>query len=231
MRKQLLDDRQLEATQVVANARMNRGRGLRGVNSYEKELRFSPLEWLREVANSSQAEIRWLDLCCGNGQALLQAAAELLRDDASPRIRIQGVDLIGMFAGDERAPVLRLTTASLHSFSPDNACHLITCVHGLHYIGDKLGLIQRITGWLAQQGLFVANLDLENMRLADGSSLRRKLHREFRRFDISYDGRRHLLACRGPRSVHFPYAYIGADPAAGPTYTCQDAVDSYYEPV
>jgi hypothetical protein len=37
MRKQLLDDRQLEATQVVANARMNRGRGLRGVNSYEKE--------------------------------------------------------------------------------------------------------------------------------------------------------------------------------------------------
>ncbi|MER6203040.1 class I SAM-dependent methyltransferase [Streptomyces sp. NPDC001586] len=46
-----------------------------------------------------------------------------------------------------------------------------------------------------------------------------------------YSARHHRLALRGPRTVRLPFRYLGADPAAGPNYTGQPAVASYYEPV
>ena len=63
---------------------------------------------------------------------------------------------------------LRLVEASLSTWRPDRPFDLITCVHGLHYVGDKLGLIARAASWLAEDGLFVASLDLANLKLADG---------------------------------------------------------------
>ena len=33
--------------------------------------------------------------------------------------------------------------ASLAAWRPERTFGLITCVHGLHYVGDKLGLISR----------------------------------------------------------------------------------------
>ena len=54
----LLDDERLERSAVVANNAMNRLRGLDGVNSYERELGFRPLEILRGTASC-------VDLCCG----------------------------------------------------------------------------------------------------------------------------------------------------------------------
>ena len=70
---------------------------------------------------------------------------------------------------------LRLVEASLTTWRPDRAFDLITCVHGLHYVGDKLGLIARAASWLAEDGLFVANLDLANLKLADGRAAGRKV--------------------------------------------------------
>lgn len=52
---------------------------------------------------------------------------------------------------------------------------LITCVHGLHYIGDKLAVLTRIASWLTDDGQFSADLDLDSIRLADGRPAGRKL--------------------------------------------------------
>ena len=43
--------------------------------------------------------------------------------------------------------------ASLATWRPERAYDLITCVHGLHYIGDKLGLVARAASWLADRWL------------------------------------------------------------------------------
>ena len=86
-----------------------------------------------------------------------------------------GVDLVGMFLRpDPGLTCLRLVEASLSTWRPDRTFDLITCVHGLHYVGDKLGLIARAASWLAEDGLFVANLDLANLKLADGEPAGRR---------------------------------------------------------
>ncbi len=41
-----------------------------------------------------------------------------------------------------------------------DAFDLITCVHGLHYAGDKLAVLTRAVDWLTPGGLFAADLDL-----------------------------------------------------------------------
>ncbi|GAB7052174.1 SAM-dependent methyltransferase [Catenuloplanes indicus] len=86
---QLLADAALEASPVVANNAMNRLRGLRGANSYAKELGFDPVERLR--ARSSVPS--WLDLCCGSGRALAEAAAAFGDRD----VTLVGVDLVEFF--------------------------------------------------------------------------------------------------------------------------------------
>jgi predicted TPR repeat methyltransferase len=60
---------------------------------------------------------------------------------------------------------LRLVEASVTAWRPERTFDLITCVHGLHYVGDKLGLITRATSWLAKDGLFVASLDVHNLKV------------------------------------------------------------------
>jgi len=46
---------------------------------------------------------------------------------------------------------------------------------------------------------------------------------------LEYDRRRRLVACQGRKHPEFPFRYLGADDRAGPNYTGQPAVDSYYE--
>jgi hypothetical protein len=67
----LLRDDALERSSVVANCQMNRQRTLTGSNGYAKELRLNPLDVLLGRAG---AKVRWLDLCCGEGKALMEAA-------------------------------------------------------------------------------------------------------------------------------------------------------------
>jgi hypothetical protein len=66
----LRDDEALHASAVVANSAMNR----------ERELGFNPLAWL--VCRTGA--VSWLDLCCGTGRALGQAADRLANYRAAP---------------------------------------------------------------------------------------------------------------------------------------------------
>jgi SAM-dependent methyltransferase len=169
-----------------------------------------------------------LDLGCGTGKALIQAARILGAEGMD--IEIVGVDLVGMFAlTDSSLSCLRLVGAPLSIWRPERRFDLITCVHGLHYVGDKLELVARAASWLTDDGLFVANLDLHNLKFADGRPAGRRVTVYLRRSDLEYDRRRRLIIRRGRKVVDMPYRYLGADDRAGPNYTGQPAVDSYYE--
>ena len=114
-----------------------------------------------------------------------------------------------------------LIAAPLRSWEPPHMFDLITCVHGLHYVGDKLGLLARALNWLTPDGRFAGHLDPANVR---GVSARKWL----RDNDIGYDARRHLVTCEGPRTPAVP-RFLGADDQAGPNCTGQPAVDSHYD--
>jgi SAM-dependent methyltransferase len=225
----LLDDETLERSAVVANCRMNRERVLVGTNGYDKELGLNPLDFLQErVAKGGRAS--WLDLCCGSGRALIEATRRVQHEGLGSLIEIVGVDLVGMFATpDPGADGLRLVEASLRTWRPEGRFDLITCVHGLHYLGDKLGLLARAASWLVQDGQLLANLALENLKFAGGSSHGRMMVTGLQGAGFEYDRRRRLVACRGWRQPEFPFRYLGADDRAGPNYTGQPAVNSYYE--
>ena len=186
----LLDDDILERSAVVANCRMNRERNLVGSNGYDKELGLNPLDFLRgRVASGSNPA--WLDLCCGTGKALIEAARIVHAEGLDSRIGIVGVDLVGMFLTPEPGlDGLRLVEASLNTWRPEGQFDLITCVHGLHYIGDKLGLIARAASWLVEDGRFVTNLSLENVNVASDPKPARKLAAEIRRTGLEFDRRR-----------------------------------------
>lgn len=226
----LLPDKVLERSAVVANCRMNRERNLIGSNGYARELGLNPYAFLKERL-AHQDQVGWLDLCCGTGRALIQASEQFQADGLAARVEILGVDLVGLF---NHPPVdlacLRLVEASLSRWRPDRAYDLVTCVHGLHYVGDKLGLIARAATWLTTNGLFVANLDLANLRLSDGRPAGRLVAAELRQWGLEYDCERRRVVSRGRREVNLPFRYQEADNRAGPNYTGQPAVDSYYEP-
>jgi hypothetical protein len=128
---------------------------------------------------------------------------------------------------------VRLVTASVATWEPGQAFDLITCVHGLHYVGDKLAVLTRAATWLTPTGRFVADLDLASIQVSgdDGSAQRlgaRRLAARLRAAGFSYDSRRHQITRTGFAQITLPYAYLGADDRAGPGYTGQDAVSSYY---
>jgi hypothetical protein len=49
-----------------------------------------------------------------------------------------------------------------------------------------------------------------------------------RQWDVQYNRRTRILVCKGPRQIDFSLTYKGANDAAGPNYTGQDAVCSVY---
>lgn len=203
----LLDGERLARSSVVANCAMNRERGLK---SYQREL---------GIDLSGVTGI-WVDLCCGEGRALLEAADQV---DAT----IIGVDLVDHFAA--RSTKVRFVTASVDHWAPDGPVDLVTCVHGLHYVGDKLGLLERAAGWLKPDGLLVANFEAAGIRLADGLAAGRRLTKALRDNGFIYDGRKRRISFSGPGRPRLPYTYVGADDKAGPNYTGQPAVHSYYD--
>ncbi|MGD9647835.1 MAG: trans-aconitate 2-methyltransferase [Pirellulales bacterium] len=269
----LLDDCQLERSSVVANARMNRTRGLHGIDSYQRELGIDPLVLLEAVSKpglgatarlpSSEkfdtalldqlavapdvgsmlvlkpllgerqdqaATARWLDLCCGSGLALIEAARCWQPAAGRPgQLSLHGVDLIAMFAEVPAGlGAVTFEAASLARWQTPRRYDLITCVHGLHYLGDKLGLIERAITWLTPGGVFLANLDVASLRRDDGKPLGRRLLAKFRAGGFDYDRRAHVLSRTGNATFSFGLRYVGADDQAGANYTGQEAVDSYY---
>ncbi|WP_206060676.1 hypothetical protein [Nonomuraea basaltis] len=117
------------------------------------------------------------------------------------------------------------------TWHPGTRFDLITCVHGLHYVGDKLGLLTKIAGWLTDEGVFVANFDARSIRLPDGAPAGRRLTTALRAAGLAYDGRSRRISRTGGARIDLPYRYLGADDQAGPNYTGQPAVDSHYAPV
>jgi SAM-dependent methyltransferase len=219
-----LDDRQLEQSSVVANCCMNRERDLCGSNGYEVEIGFQPMEFLFEQV-TKHGKTRWLDLCCGTGKALVQASR--IVDSEHYPIDIVGVDLVGMFAS-HKSKSLSLMEASLTEWAPTQSFDLITCIHGLHYIGDKLRLITRACSWLTHDGRLVANLDTDNLRLHPEGTSSPRFAKELRRTGVEYLPKKHLVRCSGHTSISLPFTYLGADDQAGPNYTKQAVVHSYY---
>ena len=219
----LLSNQQLDNSATVANCRMNRERNLYGTNGYDTELRLDPISYLREVG--SDEPVRWLDLCCGSATAL--AEADKIIAKAGFPITIVGIDLVDMFttSGTEQ---LKLINASLNEWMPAEPFDLITCVHGLHYLGDKLGLIVKFSSWLTANGRFVANFDPNNLKLA-GRKTSRTAIEWMRREGIQFSASHKLLECQGRKKLQIPFEYLGADDQAGPNYTGQPAVNSHYQ--
>jgi SAM-dependent methyltransferase len=227
MTDRLLDDATLAASSVVANSAMNRERQLAGPNSYTRHLGFNPLDRLLESPGGSVA---WLDLCCGQGRALLQAGAEVAARGRADRVELVGVDLVDYFDPAPPGSAVTLVCAAATAWQPERRFDLITIVHGLHYVGDKLGVLARAASWLTGAGLLVADLDLTSIRRADGRPLGRSLNARLTEAGYTYDSRRRRITRVGGRRIALPFTFLGADDRAGPNYTGQPAVHSYYAP-
>lgn len=62
----------------------------------------------------------------------------------------------------------------------------------------------------------------------EGARTSRVITSQLRGAGLVYDSRKKLLSCRGQTDIRLPFDYIGADDQAGPNYTGQPAVNSYY---
>jgi SAM-dependent methyltransferase len=209
---------------------MNRERGLTGSNGYGRELGLDVLGELRRRV-AAGGTVRWLDLCCGSGRALFEAAAACDRLGIGDRVDTTGVDLVGYFdtAPPYRTPV-RLVTASVATWTPPARTRfdLITCVHGLHYVGDKLAVLARAVSWLTADGVLAATFDAAGVRSRDGAPLGRRLTGPMRAAGFALDTRSRRVTRRGSAEITLPLTYLGCDDTAGPNYTGQPAVHSYY---
>ncbi|MBC9934706.1 methyltransferase domain-containing protein [Chitinophaga qingshengii] len=223
----LLSSSALRWSPVVANNRMNRKRQASGINSYEKELHFKPETYLNACLQES-GQVKWLDLCCGEGNALLQYARTVEARHQQQYVHLKGIDLVDQYqAIPADITCVQFETRSLDGWTGEERYDLITCIHGLHYVGDKLSLLAAALRSVSSQGLWVANLDLKSIRI-EGDPRHHYLKKIFSENDISYNSRRKLISCKGTRDITFAVIYQGADDKAGPNYTGQEAVDSYY---
>ncbi|MGV9661488.1 class I SAM-dependent methyltransferase [Nocardia niigatensis] len=213
----LLDDAQLEQTAVVANSAMNRDRRL---PAYRRELGFDPVAWL----SARPGPQRWLDIGCGSARALFDAGESLSGED-----QIVGLDLVDYFSGPSR-PGVTLVTGSVLKWQPSEPFDLITSVHALHYVGDKLTALTRLSSWLTPDGLLAANFEAGSVRRPDGAPLGRPFTKALRDNGFTYNARAHRLTRSGRGFPHWAFEYVGADAHAGPNYTGQEAVTSHYRP-
>ena len=225
----LLDPPALEISEVVANACMNRTRNLTGPNSYGKDLGISPLDFLKDTL-CKHGRASWLDLCCGSGRAMIQAAESLQSAGLQNAVKLVGIDLVPMFDADPPGlNCLRLISGSVARWEAEDQFDLITCVHGLHYIGDKLGLLLKASRSLRDGGLLMMHLDYWNIRLQPGAGSVAQLGKDLHNLGFRYLRARRLITCNRHITQHLPYRYLGANDKAGPNYTGQPAVDSHYE--
>ena len=204
---------ELERTSVVANCAMNRQRVLEGPNSYEKELGFSIPNYLNKRDTPS-----WLDLCCGEGRALEEASS-------LGSFRLVGVDLVER----GRAGGVDWHMASFRTFETSEKFDLITCVHGLHYLGDKLAALEKISRWLKPEGEMYVHIDLNHLFILGKKSAARTILAEVSGAGLKYSRSRHLIYGCPFRELDFGLLFEKADPTVGPNYTGQPAVGSYYK--
>jgi len=206
---------------------MNRERNSSGINSYEKEFKFKPEEFLASKI-SEFGRASWLDLCCGHGKALIQTAKHFDKLEQQNLIKLKGIDLVDTFlAVDKHITCIEFESESLINWIPNQTYDLITCVHGLHYLGDKLKAIEVSIKGLNPFGLFVANLDLNNI-VIQGANSTSYLKNSFKQHGFVYNSRLKVLKHVGGAAIKFGLRYLGADDEHGPNYTGHDSVTSYY---
>lgn len=224
----LLSENELVWSWVVANSKMNRKRNASGINSYEQELKIKPEIFLEEYIRQF-GSVKWLDICCGEGKALIQAAEYLSTKGLQDKAILKGFDLVDAFQPiPPSITCVDLEVMSIVVWTSVEQFDLITSVHGLHYIGDKLKVLSMMLERLSAQGIFIANLDLNNIHFLN-SDATKLLKNIFKQNDIQFNSRNRLLTCKGPRQIDFSVTYKGANDEAGPNYTGQDAVCSMYE--
>ncbi len=225
----LLNNQNLESSPVVANNRMNRERNAVGINSYEKDIYLSPVEFINK-SFKTKSTFAWLDICCGRGKALIQTAQYASTHFPSKQITFTGIDLIDMFDPiPEQCNSVSLHAQSFFNFESEQKYDLITCVHGLHYMGDKLEAIRKASSMLNHEGLFIANFDTSCIKSIETDNIQQKLSAWFKSSNIEYTSRKHLITIKGSRTLTVPFQFVGADNKAGSNYTGQEAVDSYYK--
>jgi SAM-dependent methyltransferase len=159
----LLSEAQLEWSAVVANNAMNRERKAKGVNSYEKDIGFDPIKFIEN--RSIQHQVSWADLCCGKGNALIEAAQYFKNKNWVGKIDLTGIDLVDYFSDAVELPNLKFDVLNLYKWQPKITYDLITIVHGLHYVGDKIGLIIKSAAALKENGVFIGNLDIKDIEI------------------------------------------------------------------
>ena len=227
MSKKLLNETALGWSAVVANNSMNRERKATGVNSYEKDLKLNPIRFILERKN--QTNIQWLDLCCGKGNALIEAAKHLQNGELGHKTHLKGIDLVDYFSDKKDLMNLDFETLNLSKWIPETAYDLITIVHGLHYLGDKIGLIIKAASALKKDGVLMANMDIKNIQITGCENKEKSLKSFFRSAEIGYNDRTKMIKIEGVKTIENPFIYIGADDSVGINYTGQRVVDSIYE--
>jgi len=225
----LLKNKSLLQSSVVANCTMNREREAYGDNSYQKDIYVNPYVFLKNHVKSKN-KIRWLDICCGRGKALIQVANKFEDEKLEADIEFIGIDLISMFDTiPHHVRNVQLLESTIEEFDTNLSFDLITCVHGLHYIGDKLGIIEKYTQYLENESLFVCNLDTNNILDENGVNISRQVNKLFREQALDYNTRKKILTSIGRKNIKFPLRYLGADDQYGKNYTGQRSVSSYYQ--
>lgn len=224
----LLDNETLERSSIVANSLMNRERRCSGKNSYQQEIGFNPLKFLQKRLET-EAQVAWLDFCCGEGNALVEAADYFSALNLQNRVSLVGVDLVHKFNPKHiNFAFLNLIETSFTAWQTNQRFDLITCIHGLHYIGDKAGSIKKAVSYLKNDGIFLANLDLNNLRDELGEAAGSKIIKSLRRQGLEYNVQKRLLKCEEQKVLDIGFEYLGADDNAGANYTKQPAVNSFY---
>lgn len=147
------------------------------------------------------------------------------------RLRLHGLDLVDFFAPiPAQVHCVQLFTGSIVTWQPPlPVYHFISCIHGLHYVGDKLLAIAQLLQWLAPNGKLVASFDLASVQVQDDPQGKSALA-WFAQAGVVYDAQRKLISAQSPAFdlPNFPHFYLGADDNAGKNYTGQEAVVSYY---
>lgn len=227
----LKNDDELSWSSVVANNTMNRKRVASGVNSYEKDIKINIESYLKGI--ESKQEVRWIDLCCGEGNALLEVVNILKKEPNSSRYKLEGIDLVGYFNPSvfEVENILEVSETNLSDWTTNFKYDLITIVHGLHYIGDKLKLIKYAASRLKSDGILLANLDIRDVEITNEVDSKKVIQEYFRKEGIDYNLRTKLMRIEGNKNMQQDFVYLGADDRVGANYTGQDVVKSYYKKI
>jgi len=226
MKPNLLNDEELEWSAVVANNAMNRERIATGVNSYEKEIKINPISFIKN--RNSETYIQWTDLCCGRGNALIQTSEHFKGSELAEKLFLKGIDLVEYFEEYKKTENLSLEKMNLNRWKPEKKNDLITIVHGLHYIGDKLDLIVKSISSLKEGGLFIGNLDLNNIEIEGHKHPKKVILDFFKKNKIDYNQRTKIISAKSSIEIKNNLLYLGANDKAGPNYTGQEAVNSIY---